>query len=139
MSEDDKLGRVTGGAVPQLPSAWYLYGDRSEYHNAQLYARDQWPQLLVGMRGHAATATEPTHLPPGWIAANPAAARQEYIPIRVEYFNSRTAQRQRALPQMGPVDTTAAQGRALQAALAASLMAAANSGPPGVGGGGGGR
>lgn len=102
---------------------WWLFRDNSSYHDAKLAAADGWPIFLLAYRDFTANQALRT-TPPGWVhEAGQNTLHGEFMPIPAAYLNSKQEQRQRALTQLGPRDTTTQQSAALQAALAASLRA----------------
>ena len=100
-------------------------GDSSEYHAANLSERGGWLSAMVSFRSLAHTATNPRNLPPGWYQNNLAGEDHPDtwvpIPATLLTWGGKSSQNMRALPPIGPVDTTQQSAAALQAALANSL------------------
>lgn len=107
----------------------WRFQDKSSYHDAKLAAEGRWYDFLWVYQGLNGTNQEPNHAPPNWwFTAGQETLVGNFVNIPAAFLNSKQTQQLRALQQMGPRDTTTAQGAALQAALAASMRAAQRGG-----------
>lgn len=103
------------------------FGDNRAEHNHMLDGAGSIPQGLISYTARRFLPVTPAAAPPGWVKGNtPLSGNMMAVPKA--YFDSKSTLQLIQRPQIGPYDTTQAQGVALQKALADSLRKSAGGG-----------